>query len=364
MSHFAILRLRKRQLRAAGAMARHALREDEVRNADPARAGGNARLVGAGTAAEVMKGIRAVMPERRRRDAVEVVELLISASPEAIRGRDRQAQDRYFSAALRWIGERFGGPQNVHLAVVHRDESTPHMQVLVTPLVDGRLVANRLIGGPAGLRAMQTEFAELVGRPHGLVRGLEVQPGERRPPYQSIRRWYSAIAAAGSVNAIPPLQAVPRVPPEPAAPSGLLGLIGGRRAEAQRREYEAALEARKRALAAREAAVQANNRRRDLVERLATIGLAVYGGEARRVGERVAVAVATESAAAASVARQRETWVGLDAQTTVARTELAGLERDLAARRQALQLDQLEDYRDQLAAETAELEQRLRERRR
>ena len=144
---------------------------------------------------------------------------------------------------------------------------------------------------------------------------------------------------------------MPKVPPEPEAPKTYLGgLVGsGTRAEAQR-EYQAALQARKRALAARDAAVQANNARRELVERLATIGLAVYGGEARQVGERLAVAKAT--------------WVTLDAQRQIAERELAELERDLAARRQVLQLDQLEHYRDQLAAETAELEQRLRERRR
>lgn len=365
MSAFAILRLRKRQLRAAGAMARHALREDQVSNADPDRAGGNARLVGAGTAAEVMERIRAVMPAKRRKDAVEVIELLVSASPEAMRNRDRQAQDAYFKDALRWIAARFGGGRNVHLAVVHRDETTPHMQVLLTPLVDGKLQGNKLIGGPGGLRSMQSEFAAKVGQPHGLVRGIEVQPGERRPPYQSIRRWYAAIAAAGSLQAIPALQPVPKVPPEPEAPKTYLGgLVGsGTRAEAQR-EYQAALQARKRALAARDAAVQANNARRELVERLATIGLAVYGGEARQVGERLAVAKATEQAAAASVARQRETWVTLDAQRQIAERELAELERDLAARRQVLQLDQLEHYRDQLAGETAELEQRLRERRR
>ena len=83
----------------------------------------------------------------------------------------RKQQDAYFKRALGWISDRFGGRSNLISAVIHRDETTPHMQVLLVPLVDGKLNAKRLVGNRGDMQQMQTDFAEMVGAPHGLRRG-------------------------------------------------------------------------------------------------------------------------------------------------------------------------------------------------
>lgn len=320
-----------------------------MRNADPERAAANRVLVGPAGAAEAVKALRSALPEKRRSNAVEAVELLVTASPEAMQSKSVKAQDAYFRDALAWIGKRFGGAENVKLAVIHRDESTPHMQVLLTPLVEGKLNASKLCGGPTQMSQMQTAFASQVGERHGLERGLEVRRGEERPRYQSIRRWYAAIAAAGSIDRIPPLRSVPAVPPEPEPPGLLSGIPGtGARARAQA-EHEKALEARKRALAARNEAIAANKARTALIGKLAEIGLGVYGKASRTIGERLAKAERADRL----VTEARVEFNDLTAQN-------AALAQDLEARRQVLQLGQLEAYREQLLAEVQQLEIRLR----
>lgn len=351
MSSFAILRLKKRQLKAAGAMARHALREDQVTNADPARSAQNRVLVGTGkTADQVMAGISSALPERRRKDAVEVVEFLVTASPEALKAKSERAQDAYFTAALRWLAAKFGGKANVHLAVVHRDESTPHMQVLMTPLVDGKLQGNKLIGGPAGLRAHQTAFAAEVGAKHGLVRGIELKPGDERPRYQSIRRWYAAIAAAGGVNKLPQPMPVPALPGPPEAP----GLFAS---AATKREHQEALKARQEALEARKRAQEHNRARQQQIEALARVGLATYGHEARAIGERLAKAAEAEERtrqAAELLAQQRDEF-------NARRVELAKVTDQVERTREALGSGVLLREREQLQDQVGELRNELRQ---
>lgn len=369
MSSFALLRLRKRTASSGAAMARHALRDGgpEVLNADPERAGENRILVGPSRAADAAKAIRGVLPADRRKNAVEVVELLVTGSPEAMHAKSVAAQDAYFRDALAWIGHRFGGVENIKLAVVHRDETTPHMQVLLVPLIEGKLQANKVIGGPPGMRQMQTDFALDVGKPHNLERGIERKPGEARPSYQSIRRWYAAIAAAGGVDKIPPVRPVPQVPPEPERPGFAVGLFSAEAKARAQREYEKAVQARKKALAARAAAIKANKERTELVGQLATIGLAAYGKDARSVGERLAKAAQATESAERVVAQKRQEFSDLDAKTrrlTAKASALAAqaqqLQKDIEARREVLKLGRMEAYRVQLLAEIQQMEAQLR----
>ena len=274
MANYAILRLAKRRNAGAAAMARHALREAQVPNADAARAGENSVLAGQANAAGVMQDLRARLPERRRKDAVTCVDLFVGASPEAMAAMSRQQQDRYFSCALNWIGEQFGGADNIVSAVIHRDEATPHMQVLLVPLLDGRLNAKRLVGDRKRLQGLQDSFAEVVGAPAGLRRG-ERASGAR---HTSIRAFYGAIRAAGARDALPERAQVPPPLPKP----GLLASKAERAAYAEREQE-------------RKQAQEANAKRQAEIERLARIGLASHGRAARALPDaRQALAEAQE----------------------------------------------------------------------
>ena len=174
MAHFAILRTQK--LKSAVAVHRsmkHSFRAQDTPNADAELAHHNEHF-GAHSVAEGMAAFRARLPESFRKDAVQAIEYLMTASPEAMASKSREEQDAYFRDALDWLKGRHGA-ENVVYAGIHRDETTPHMYAYVVPRdpETGRLNAKRWLGGAKALRDMQTEYAEQVGKRHGLERGLE-----------------------------------------------------------------------------------------------------------------------------------------------------------------------------------------------
>jgi hypothetical protein len=138
-----------------------------------------------------MAAFRARLPERFRKDAVQCVEYLLTASPEDMKGKNRQQQDAYFADSLTWLKAKHGA-ENVVYAGVHRDETTPHMYAYVVPRVGDKLNARAFFGGAKALNAIQTDFAAKVGQKHGLQRGLE----RSKARHQTIREYYAKTAAA------------------------------------------------------------------------------------------------------------------------------------------------------------------------
>lgn len=190
---YAILRTQK--LKSAVAVHRslkHAFREQETPNADPAKAAQNEHL-GASSSAEAMQKLRERLPEKRRKDAVLAIEYLITASPEAMKEKTGKEQTAYFSDALQWLRDRHGRA-NVFYAGLHRDESTPHMYAYVVPLDEstGRLNARKWLGGAKALSDMQTEFATTVGARHSLERGVKGSKAK----HQKVQRHYGMVNRA------------------------------------------------------------------------------------------------------------------------------------------------------------------------
>lgn len=206
---YAILRTQK--LKHKGSIRRslkHSFREQETPNADSSLVAENSHH-GAHSTREAMAAIEALLPEKRRKDAVLAVEYLITGSPEAMHAKSREQQDAYFDDALKWLQERHG-EENVVYAGVHRDETTPHMYAYVVPLDpdSGRLNAKRWLGGSKALNAMQTDFAKRVGQNHDLERGIEGSKAK----HQSIKRHYAAVQETEQGRAtIMPTAMEPRV---------------------------------------------------------------------------------------------------------------------------------------------------------
>ena len=360
MSNYAIIRVAKRKTAGAAAMARHALRDGQaVDNADEARRADNSVLVGPGSAAGIMARIRDLLPAKRRKDAVTAIDIFVGGSPEAMHAMTREQQDRYFAEALRYIGDRFGGRGNIVSAVVHRDETTPHMQVLLVPLLDGKLNAKKLVGGPRELSELQTEFAQQVGAPAGLRRGENGSTAR----HTSIRQFYGAIQAAGGIDALPPRKPVPSLPPKPEKP----GVFASR---AAKEAYEQAKDAHQRATEARRAAIAANKARQDQIEKLARLSLATHGRAARRAPiERHQLEVWRQrtlnerTQLLQQVEHARQELAQLAAKRVVATAEV----QKLALRRDALadQADELDtQIRDMTAFLDVEQEPRKRDRER
>jgi len=195
---FAILRLQK--LKAGVSVRRsllHAFREQQTPNADPDRLQANTHL-GASNVDEAMNRFQARLPDKVRSNAVLAVEFLVTASPEAMASKSRSEQDSYFDDALAWLQRRHGA-ENVIYAGIHRDETTPHLYAYVVPIDErGNLNCRSFYGGAAALREMQTEFAERVGRKHGLERGIEGS----RATHQRVSQHYAALQRTERTSAI------------------------------------------------------------------------------------------------------------------------------------------------------------------
>ena len=98
-----------------------------------------------------------------RKDAVRAIEIVFSV-PVGV-NLDRVA---FFSDAVEWAAQRFGGSKNILSADVHLDETQPHCHVLLLPLVGGRMVGSDLVGGPKALAGHQRSFREQVASRYGL----------------------------------------------------------------------------------------------------------------------------------------------------------------------------------------------------
>ena len=150
----------------------HTFREISAPNVDASRTHLN-WTAGAKTSAEVRDAVKALLPDKRRKDAVLCIEYLITASPEWLREAQEKDRIAYFNRAISWLRQRHG-KANIVCLNLQRDETSEHLVAYVVPrTTDGRLSAKDFLGGRSKLSAMQTDFWHQVGRPAGLQRGLE-----------------------------------------------------------------------------------------------------------------------------------------------------------------------------------------------
>lgn len=194
---FAILRVGKISGKGKmAAAAQHNLRERDTANARPEDTNRNIHLAGAKTAEELMKLWEERAPEKIRKNAVHALEYVVTASPEKMAAMGQTKSEGYLRDALTWLEDKHGA-ENILSAVIHNDETTPHLQVMVIPLDDrGKLNARALVGGKAQLSAMQTDFAERIGRKHGLERGIERSVAR----HQDIKSFYGRAKAVETLS--------------------------------------------------------------------------------------------------------------------------------------------------------------------
>ena len=196
MTMYAILRAKKLKSTAAIAKSlRHTFREVPVPNADPTQTPRN-RMVGAESTAEGLAKCKERWPEKRRKDAVLAIEYLITASPEAFKKHGGTLDEgKYFNDALEWLKKRHGA-ENVVVAGVHRDETSPHMVAYVVPIDgNGRLNCRSFLGGSTAMSAMQDDFYRACGAPQGLERGIKGSKAK----HTTIRQFYTQARKAGEI---------------------------------------------------------------------------------------------------------------------------------------------------------------------
>ena len=191
MSNYTIIRMQKLNNTASIRRSlKHAFRDQDTPNADPARLADNTHFFADGVAS-AMQNIKMRWPDKIRKNGVRLVEFLVTASPDAMNAKTRAEQDAYFADALKYIQDKHGA-ENVAYAGIHRDETTPHMYIYAVPLDDsGKLNCRQFYGAKNALSDLQSDFTAQVGEPHGLIRGIKGSKAK----HTSIKQYYARVNA-------------------------------------------------------------------------------------------------------------------------------------------------------------------------
>lgn len=106
------------------------------------------------------------------------LDTIYTASANFFQGKTNAENDKFFQDCLKFHENHFG---HIISAVVHYDETTPHLHVISVPLTkDGRLSARDVIGNKAKMSKTQDAFFEQVGRGYGLERGIHMDGQEKK----------------------------------------------------------------------------------------------------------------------------------------------------------------------------------------
>lgn len=153
-------------------IADHNLRATSSRNVDSTRSKNNKFFVGNPSIdpiAEMEKRLEKC--PKFRKDAVKVVNLVLSASPEFFDNATKQEKFEWEKSTQKWVEDTFG-KDNIIYSVVHYDEKTPHFHIAFTPIKDGKLKASHWFDGPAKLQKIHDDYSKAV-KHLGIKRGVK-----------------------------------------------------------------------------------------------------------------------------------------------------------------------------------------------
>ena len=104
-----------------------------------------------------------------RSDAILMNSFVVTSDGEFFKGLRPWEQQDFFKDCV-WFFENKYGKENMISAVVHLDETTPHLHLNFIPINAGRLSSKSLFDRQK-LAQLQTELWEQVGKKYGLQRG-------------------------------------------------------------------------------------------------------------------------------------------------------------------------------------------------
>ena len=185
MANFAILRTGKLKSSASiRGMLKHNFRDIDTPNADEKLTPENEHLA-AQSVKDGMRQYRDLLPDKVRSNAVHAIDYMITTSKEAT----PEAKEAAMQEAYDWLAEKHG-KENIIMASKHRDETTPHIHILVVPIDEkGKLNAAGFIGGTKHrMSDLQDEFYNrLKDKKINLDRGIKGS----RAKHQSIKQWHA-----------------------------------------------------------------------------------------------------------------------------------------------------------------------------
>lgn len=175
------------------------LTEAEQARINHANTPNNKVLVGSNVSADIRNRVKNYATNKLRKDAVFAEHYVISASPEFFKKYPGKL-DEWVDEQISFLKAEFG--PNLTTAVLHLDESTPHVEAFVTPIIanpkTGRLELNRKAfnnerGGLNSFKALQTRHAQHNAR-FSLKRGVAreetgVSSEDLNTYYKNVRKY-------------------------------------------------------------------------------------------------------------------------------------------------------------------------------
>lgn len=115
-----------------------------------------------------------------RKDAVVGVEVLFTSDKEFFDKLTPEQERLYFEKSLEFLKD-FAGEKNVISAVVHKDEKTPHLHCLFTPITnDGRLHFKSFVDGKFEMQKLQDRYYNHISQYFDLERGKSAEQTKRK----------------------------------------------------------------------------------------------------------------------------------------------------------------------------------------
>ncbi len=181
--NYAIARIKKySRVGQVGYLVNHHLRYVEVANADPKIKNEVLHQV------EDVKQFLEDIPKGSKKNAVRFIDCLFTAS----RFEDKRQLEQWKKKTMDFVKETYGA-ENIALAVLHKDETTDHMHVIIKPInpKTKKLGAGWLFDGRDKMQAYQDKYHLAVGN-LGFSRGVKGS----RAKHQTIKQFYRKIAQA------------------------------------------------------------------------------------------------------------------------------------------------------------------------
>ena len=176
MSNYGIFRIQKYDGGAIRGIEKHVQREASTSNTNPdinfARSSQNYNLQseyqGSTYKSLIQKRLQECGIEKVRKNGVQLVELLFTASPDFFKSMNSDEIRQYFQECYNWAKNKYG-EENIISAMVHLDEKTPHLHLEFVPICKNKLNARELFKRP--LTEIQNEVHQKVFSKYNLERG-------------------------------------------------------------------------------------------------------------------------------------------------------------------------------------------------
>ena len=187
---FAVIHVDKAKGMGATKLGNHIDRVTIPKNADPERERFNFHLMDRSISlTDTLKERIKTAKCKVRSNSTTHLKFILSGSHDRMKEMNKTKDiEKWFKKNLKWMQEKYG-KENIIRFTLHRDERTPHIHAVVTPITkDNRLSARDILGGPADMKNLVTEYAEQMAE-FGLSRGVKGS----RAKHDTLQEYYGRI---------------------------------------------------------------------------------------------------------------------------------------------------------------------------